>query len=399
MTQSPPSPNTLPYHLYTLSVLILIILGLADTGYLAWLHYQNYTSLTFTSFCALSKSVNCDTVSQSPWSIFWDLPLAYWGMFAYLVFLLLFLPVLQKNSEKRSLWYLLFVLALIYSGISLYLGYISTTQIKAHCLLCMASYAITFALLVYTWLIIRRFCAPSYLKGIFCAVRGVVRSPILTGGVLVICGLLITTRFFLPPYWHFSNPALTTSLPHGFTEEGHPWIGADKPQITIHEYTDYQCFQCSKLHLFLRQLITANPQTIRLVHHHYPMDHEFNSVIVPQPFHIGSGKMAMMAIYAGSQDKFWEMNDALYAIGRTKEPFNTRTLANMTGFSGSELAAAARHPQIQEALLYAIRQGMKLEIIGTPTFIINGKVYAGAIPAEILQPYIQGGSASTPPAP
>lgn len=389
MTQSARSQKTLPYHLYTLPVFILLLLGLADTGYLAWLHYQNYTNLTFTSFCALSKSVNCDTVSQSPWSILFGLPLAYWGLFAYLVFLLLSLPVLQKLSRKNSLWYLLFVLALIYSAISLYLGYISSTQIKAHCILCMASYTITLALLVYSWLIIRRFCAPSYLKGFADAVREVVRSPMLTGGIVLLCGMLLATRLLLPPYWHFSNPALAMSLPHGFTEEGHPWIGADQPQLTIHEYTDYQCFQCSKMHLFLRQLIAAHPQAIRLVHHHYPMDHEFNNIIVPEPFHIGSGKMAMMAIYAGSQGKFWEMNDALYEIGRTKEPFNTKTLALMTGFSGGELAAAARHPQIREVLSHAIRQGMKLEIIGTPTFVIDGKVYPVAIPAEILKPYLQ----------
>lgn len=390
MTPPPLSPKKLPYHLYTLPVLTLLILGLADTGYLAWLHFKNYTSITFTSFCALSKAVNCDTVSQSPWSIFWDLPLAYWGMFAYLIFLILFLPVLHKKSEKRSRWYLLLVLAIIYSGISMFLGYISTTQIKAHCLLCMVSYAITFALLVYSWLIIRRFCTSSYhLKGISCAVQDVIRSPMLIGGILVLCGLLIITKFLLPPYWHFSTPALTASLPHGFTDKGYPWIGADQPQLTIHEYTDYQCFQCSKMHMFLRQLIAAHPQAIRLVHHHYPMDHEFNNIIVPEPFHIGSGKMAMLAIYAGSHNKFWEMNDALYTMGRTKEPFNTRTLATMTNFTGGELAAATRHPQIREVLSQEIRHGMKLEIIGTPTFVIDDKVYPGVIPAKILQPYLQ----------
>jgi len=381
--------KTLPYRLYTLPVLTLLLLGLADTGYLAWLHYQNYTDLTFTSFCAISKSINCDTVSQSPWSILFGLPLAHWGLFAYVIFLLLFLPVLTNKSQKHSRWYLLFFLALIYSGISIYLGYISATQIKAHCILCMASYAITFSLLIYSWLIIRRFCTSSYTKGLCSAVHDVVRSPTLAGSILILCGMLIATRLLLPPYWYFTPPPVTANLPHGLTDDGHPWIGADQPQLTIHEYTDYQCFQCSKMHMFLRQLIAIHPYKIKLIHHHYPMDHEFNNVIVPEPFHIGSGKMAMMAIYAGTQGKFWEMNDALYAIGRTKEPFNTRTLAAMTDFNGGELAAAARHLQIREVLLQEIRQGMKLEIIGTPTFVIDGKVYPESIPSEILKPYLK----------
>ncbi len=385
-TQS--TQKLLPYRFYSIPVLILLLLGLADTGYLAWLHYQNYTNLTFTSFCALSKSINCDTVSQSPWSILFGVPLAVWGFFAYLVFLFLFLSVVKEKSDKRQLWYLLFCLALIYSGISLYLGYVSATQIKAHCILCMASYAITFFLLIYSWIIIRRFCSFSSVQGLVSAIRTIARSPLLMAGLLSLCGIFIATRLLLPPYWHFTPPSLT-ELPHGFTDEGHPWIGSNNPEITIHEYADYQCFQCGKMHQFLRQMIAEHPDTIRLIHHHYPMDHEFNNIVVPEPFHIGSGKMAMIAIYAASKNKFWEMNDALYALGREKQAFNTRTLAEKTGFTAGELSAAAQHPQIREALLYDIRQGMKLHITGTPSYVIDGEVHTGSIPATLLKKGLQ----------
>jgi len=143
------------------------------------------------------------------------------------------------------------------------------------------------------------------------------------------------------------------------------------------------------MHLLLRRLITEHPGRIKLIHHHYPMDHEFNSVVVPEPFHVGSGKMSMIAIYAASKGKFWEMNDALYQMGRDKKPFNTRTLAETTGFSGGELAAATQHPQIREFLSHDIRQGMKLGITGTPTYVIDGKVYEGSIPREILEKIMQ----------
>nr|WP_321467059.1 vitamin K epoxide reductase family protein [uncultured Desulfobulbus sp.] len=389
MTRTPHSSNRRPpYCFYTFPVLALILCGLLDTGYLAWLHYRNYTDPAFTSFCALTKSINCDTVAQSPWSILLGLPLAVWGILAYLVFLVAFLPVSRENHEKFGLWYLLFFLALLYSGTSLYLGYISATQIKAHCILCMASYAISFALLFSCWIIIRRFIPLSYSTGFLSAMRIALRTPTTAVGIPLLCGLFALTGALLPPYWHYTPPPLANDLPHGFTEEGHPWIGAESPRLTIHEYTDYQCFQCSKMHIYLRRLIATHPQEIRLVHHHYPMDHAFNSLIVPEPFHVGSGKMAMLAIYAGSQGKFWKMNDALYTMGRTKEPFNTRTLATMSGISGGELAAATRHPQIRAALLHEIREGMKLNIIGTPTFVIDGKVYPGAIPTEILARYL-----------
>jgi 2-hydroxychromene-2-carboxylate isomerase len=76
-------------------------------------------------------------------------------------------------------------------------------------------------------------------------------------------------------------------------------------------------------------------------------------------------------------------------MGRDKKPFNTRTLAETTGFSGGELAAATQHPQIREFLSHDIRQGMKLGITGTPTYVIDGKVYEGSIPREILEKIMQ----------
>jgi protein-disulfide isomerase len=271
---------------------------------------------------------------------------------------------------------------------ALYFSYISATRIKTHCILCLGSHAASFALFFLSWIILRRFCGGFSLHRLNKGVHYILNSLPLKTCLLSLIAVIFSLQCWLTPYWNVTFPP-PNAVTNGLTEDGHPWIGAKHPELTIHEYTDYQCFQCSKMHTFLRQLINEYPQKIRLVHHHYPMDHEFNNLIIPEPFHIGSGKMAMIAIYAASKNKFWEMNDALYAIGRKKEPFNTRTLAAMTGFTSGELAAATRHPKIREMLLYDIRQGMKREITGTPTFVIDGKVYAGSIPATIIQKGLQ----------
>ena len=48
----------LPYHYYAIPVFILLLLGLADTGYLIYSHYHNYTDISFSSFCSLTKAIN-----------------------------------------------------------------------------------------------------------------------------------------------------------------------------------------------------------------------------------------------------------------------------------------------------------------------------------------------------
>lgn len=379
----------LPYRYYAIPVFILLLLGLADTGYLIYSHYRNYTDISFSSFCALTKAINCDTVSQSPWSILLGLPLAIWGLFSYLLYSIIFLAASRQTKGSETLWHLLFLLGLVYTAASIWFGYVSATKVKAYCLLCLASYGINFALCFYAWFIRRRFCADPFLHGVKKGMSHLLNSWFLTGTILCLVAILLFLKANLPRYWEYTLPPLSTTVTQGLTAEGNPWIGAEDGEITIHEYADYQCFQCSKMHLLLRRLIAEHPGKIKLIHHHYPMDHEFNNIVVPVPFHVGSGKMAMIAIYAASKGKFWEMNDALYQMGRDKKPFNTRTLAEKTGFSGGELAAATRHPQIREFLAYDIRQGMKLRITGTPSYVVDGKVYAGSIPSEILRKIMQ----------
>jgi protein-disulfide isomerase len=208
----------------------------------------------------------------------------------------------------------------------------------------------------------------------------------VSAGALLSCFLaaLILARVFYPTYWHLDEPVLATPINSGLTPEGHPWIGAEKPRLVITEFTDYQCFQCKKMHYFLRQLIAQHPDKIRLVHRHFPMDHEFNP-IVKDPFHVGSGKMALLAIYATAKDQFWPMNDLLFKIARDKQTIDVREIAQEVGIDYRELAWALNNKNIRYRLKHDIAQGLQAKIDGTPAFFIDGTVHLGQIPPAIIK--------------
>ena len=69
-----------------------------DEVYLTYLHYKTYTDFAYSSFCALSKTINCDTVAQSPWSVAAGLPVSVWGIFGYLLLLLIFFLAKDLND-------------------------------------------------------------------------------------------------------------------------------------------------------------------------------------------------------------------------------------------------------------------------------------------------------------
>ncbi len=82
--------NTLPFPVYLWTIILLAIVGLADSIYLAISHYRIYTDIGYRSFCAISKAINCDTVSQSAYSIFWGVPVPVWGIIGYTFFFVAF---------------------------------------------------------------------------------------------------------------------------------------------------------------------------------------------------------------------------------------------------------------------------------------------------------------------
>lgn len=375
----------LPFAAYFIPTMLLAAGGLADSIYLAISHYRVHTDIGYSSFCAISQSINCDTVSQSPYSILFNVPVSVWGVWGYLVFMLIMAKAWWERKKGKDGWALLQTIALGFTLYSVILAFLSTYFIHSYCIMCILSYGINLLLLFYTWLIRRRFKLPSLYTGLRRDFRMLWRSlpTAMTSGGLAAAAL--AGVLFFPPYWTLSAtmpPA--DDVRTGLTADGHPWIGAAEPELEIIEYADYLCFQCRKMHRYLRQLVARYPDRIRLVHRHFPMDHEVNA-LVKEPFHVGSGKMALLAIYAAEEGRFWALNDALFAFAGRHQTLDLKQLAEQTGLDLSGMRSAlTRRPDLLRKLARDIGDGFKLEITGTPAFVIDGEVHLGHIPPALL---------------
>ncbi len=375
-------PLSFPFYFWTLAALAMA--GVLDSVYLSISHYRVYTDIAYESFCAISRSINCDTVSQSPYSIFISIPVPVWGIIGY-SFILLFLPFAwSKKAQKQRIWPVLFLISLCFSIYSAILAYISTFYIHSYCMMCIVIFGINFLLLYYTWLVRKRFGKSGIIKGLMLDIGFLWEKkkktiPVFLSFLCIITFLLIS----FPPYWKFSPPVLFADIPKGITEDGYPWIGAENPRLLIMEFTDYQCFQCKKMHFFLRKLVEKNYNKIRLIHRHFPMDDKYNPM-VKEPFHVGSGAMALFAEYAQTQGKFWEMNDVLFGIAGHTNVINIRKLAESVGLDYRALSYSTKNRTIRYKVKHDIAIGMKLGINGTPGYVIDGKVYLGQIPPKIL---------------
>jgi protein-disulfide isomerase/uncharacterized membrane protein len=379
----------LPYHYYYFTVTIIGLIGFFDSLYLAVSHYRVYTDIGYESFCALSRAINCDTVSQSPYSILLGVPVPVWGILGYAFFVTLLLYAWPKKGLHKRIWSLLLLVSIGFSTYSIVLACISTIWIHSYCVMCIFSYAVNLSLVYFIWLIRNRFHCESFYGGIKLDISYLLNFPKLTVAfiTLFLTGAIILLLFF-PPYWHLKPPALSGKVPTGITEDGHPWIGAQDPELEIIEFTDYQCFQCKKMHFFLLRLIEKHPDKIRLIHRHFPMDHTINPLVHKQ-FHAGSAKLAILAIFATEKQKFWEMNDLLFNLSGNKEVVNIQSLADKTDIDFSEMRHVFRDRKLWMKLQNDIKDGIQYGVTGTPGFIINDQVYLGQIPPEILRQYLK----------
>ena len=386
MVKNKKSP--LPFPVYFWTVTAVAVVGLLNMIYSSFSHYRVHTDILYVSLCAVSEAVNCDTVSQSMYSIFLGMPVPVWGVLGYGFFLILLSFAYHQEAKPHRSWRLLFLIALFFSFYSLFLAYILKFQIKVYCIVCLAGYAVNFALIYLVWIIRRRFPEKGFLsslkKDIFFLWRPWKTNTTI---LLVFFGVAFILLFVYPNYWQFSLPKMTADMATGMTEDGEPWIGAENPELVITEYSDYMCFQCRKMHMYLRQIVAANPDTIRLIHRHFPMDLQFNPTLT-ESFHPASGKLAIAAAYAALENRFWQMNDLLYEIPKNIKTLDIRDLAQKSGVSFEGLAASPDILQVRYKIKRDVLKGIELGVTGTPTYEVDGELFEGRIPLNLIKPVI-----------
>ena len=156
-----------------------------------------------------------------------------------------------------------------------------------------------------------------------------------------------------------------------------PAIGPKEAAITIAEFSDFQCPYCKGSQSTIKQVLQNYRNEVRLVFKHLPLE------IHPQAF-----SSARAAFCAGEQAFFWQYHDALFASDNlSPETFNK--IAAELGLDLPKLKACFDSENSRSAILKDLREANRLGINSTPTFIINGKLFRGALSFEEFKATIQ----------
>ncbi len=377
---------------WTVAALVSAV-GIGLAVELTRIHIRVHEDPSTRSFCTLSEHVNCDKTAQSAFAVLLGVPTSVWGLLGYCVILLL--AVFGWRSRRSFVVLPFAALSLFCSLSALVLAVVSLVQ-RNLCILCLATWLVDFTLLATAIAMLRRVGTVSAMADLRDAWRS--HRPWMLVAVLIGFALLPFVWAVTPRAWGKSGEQAATSrlaerrrthadahLQQGLDDAGHPYMGARQPKLTIVEFADYQCPHCANAHAEMRELVAKHPDEIRLVHRHFPLDPQCNSLL-QRPFHPHACLYSKMAVCATLAGKFWQANDYLFEHGRDTELITVEALAQHLGID-SHAMQSCLDAAGADKLKVDIDEGLTLKMTGTPSFVVDGKLYPGSVPDEVLGPY------------
>jgi len=167
-------------------------------------------------------------------------------------------------------------------------------------------------------------------------------------------------------------------------------LGDKNAKLTVYIYTDYRCPICRTYNVIVSKA-ALDLGGFKMVHRNLPLDSTCNKN-VPTQFHEGACMLAKYAVAAEKQGRFWDLNSELFE----KQPLTEKSILKLTesmGFNNIELKKDANSKATEARIQQDIESAQDLGIDGTPSIVINGKVYSGIKPYyELRELLIKSGA-------
>lgn len=371
-------------------VVFFSIIGFLTTVKLAIIYYDaNFNPYALPSFCSVNEFIDCDGIAQTIHSQFLGIPLAFWGMFLYLfIIFLVFVDKLKKIKFLRflkvfkhplayisALGFISFIISMVLASISLF-------EIKKVCILCVFTYFLNLIIAAI---------ATDFEAGILESFRLSMRDFIVALKVkkylisliiLLFLGVsfLTYTRLsyrFAPQVKRYESIKQYANIKVNPFKVNGNILGDANAKLVVYVYTDYRCPICRVYNVMLCRA-AQELGGFKMIHKNLPLDMECNKHI-PKPFHEGACMLAKYSIAAENQKRFWEFNSELFEK-QPKDEGAVLKLAKSMRFNTIKLRQDANSITTGKKLNQDIESAIEFKIDGTPTIVINGKIYQGIKP-------------------
>ncbi|MBK8171374.1 MAG: thioredoxin domain-containing protein [Sandaracinaceae bacterium] len=169
------------------------------------------------------------------------------------------------------------------------------------------------------------------------------------------------------------NPDQVYNMPIPATA---PRKGGARARVVIQQVSDYQCPFCSRVEPTVDRILQEYGDRVAVVWRDFPL-----------PFHqnaMPAAEAAREVLAQGGQAKFWQYHALLFANQQTLDRPSLERFAEQVGGINMARFRTALDSHTHQAAIQADAAAATTALgqVGTPTFLINGRMISGAQPFE-----------------
>lgn len=145
-----------------------------------------------------------------------------------------------------------------------------------------------------------------------------------------------------------------------------PVLGPADAKVEIVEFFDPACETCRRFYPFVKEILAAEPERVRLVLRY-------------APFHQNSDYVVALLEAARMQGKYWETLEALlesqdaWVVHHTVQPQQAWMQVQNLGLDLERLQNDMQSPEIAALIRQELADADTLKVMKTPEFFVNGK--------------------------
>ncbi len=147
--------------------------------------------------------------------------------------------------------------------------------------------------------------------------------------------------------------------------QGAPTLGPADAPVTIVEFSDYECPACRSTHGVVKQVRAIYGDKVQWIYKEYPLAR-----------HKDAFKAAEASHCAEDQGKFWEYQEKLFTAPDLS-PANLVKIAVQLGMSQEKFSQCLEDSRYKPLVEKNVRDATQAGVDRTPSFMINGVVFAG----------------------
>jgi len=151
-----------------------------------------------------------------------------------------------------------------------------------------------------------------------------------------------------------------------FVREHSPTLGSDNAKVYLVKFMDPACETCRAFSVFVKKLMAANPDKIKLVLRY-------------APFHKGADYLVKILEAAKKQGKYWETLEVMYktqpywASHHNPQPQLIWQFLSRVGLNLEKIRNDMNDPAIAKLIEQDLADAETLNVRKTPGFFVNGK--------------------------